>query len=202
MSPSPSSSTAQPKHPAVNTNQAARKNLPNNHCSNKATLIQLFRQRKGIHNLSIIGLFTVDQSGIQAAEMSLGSWHGCSECFPRSPALPPPQLFLPNQETAQRGWETQPLPMQGRDGSSFPGATCHSGIARVIPHPAAFPTPGIGTLGSPALLSHFSSAVHSEHSSCTVPVVPSKSILNEAWATRTSASNCVVSKPYSVVAIS
>lgn len=39
-----------------------RKKLPNNHCSNKATLIQLFRQRKGIHNLSIIGLFTVDQS--------------------------------------------------------------------------------------------------------------------------------------------
>lgn len=39
-----------------------RKKLPNNHRSNKATLIQLFRQRKGIHNLSIIGLFTVDQS--------------------------------------------------------------------------------------------------------------------------------------------
>lgn len=33
-----------------------------NHCSNKATLIQLFRQRKRIHNLSIIGLFTLDQS--------------------------------------------------------------------------------------------------------------------------------------------
>lgn len=39
-----------------------RKKLLDNHCSNKATLIQLFRQRKGIHNLSIIGLFTVDQS--------------------------------------------------------------------------------------------------------------------------------------------
>lgn len=39
-----------------------RKKLPNNHCSNKATLIQLFRQRKGIHNLNTIGLFTVDQS--------------------------------------------------------------------------------------------------------------------------------------------
>lgn len=64
MSPSPSTSTARPKHPAVNTHRAAlaEKKLPNNHCSNKATLIQLFRQRKGIHNLSIIGLFTVDQS--------------------------------------------------------------------------------------------------------------------------------------------
>lgn len=64
MSPSPSTSTARSQHPAVNTDLAAlperkKKKLLDN---NKATLIQLFRQRKGIHNLSIIGLFTVDQS--------------------------------------------------------------------------------------------------------------------------------------------
>lgn len=133
--------------------------------------------------------------------MSLGSWHGCSACFPRSPALPSPQLFLPDQKTAQPGWETQPPPMQGQAGSSSPGATCHPGTAKVIPHPTAFPTPGIGTLGFPALINHFSSGAHSEHSSCTVPAVPSKSFLNKAQATRTPASNFVVSKSYCLVAI-
>lgn len=39
-----------------------KKKLLANHCLNKATLIQLFRQRKGIRHLTIIGLFTVDQS--------------------------------------------------------------------------------------------------------------------------------------------
>lgn len=133
--------------------------------------------------------------------MSLGSWHGCSAYFPHSPALPPPQLFLPNQETAQLGWEMQPPPMQDQAGSSSPG---HSGTAKVILHPVAFPILGIGTLGSPALIGHFSSAAHTEHSSCTVPAVPSKSILNKATrtqATRTLASNCVVSKPYCLAAI-
>lgn len=127
--------------------------------------------------------------------MSLGSWHSCSACFPHSPALPPPQLFLPNQETAQPGWETQSLPMQGRAGSSSPGATCHPGKAKVI----RTLQPSLPLL--PALINHFSSGAHSQLSSCRVPAVPSKSFLNKAWATRTPASNCGVSKPYCLLAI-
>lgn len=74
--------------------------------------------------------------------MSLGSWHGCSACFSHSPALPPPQLFLPYQQTAQPGWEMQSPPMQGQAGSSSPGATCHPDTAKVIPHSTTFPTRG------------------------------------------------------------
>lgn len=69
------------------------------------------------------------------------------------------------------------------------------------PTPYSLPHPGDWHLGFPALINHCSSAAHSEHSSCTVLAAPSRIILNKAWATRMPASNCVVSKPYCLVAI-
>lgn len=179
-----------------------RKKLPNNHCSNKAALIQLFRQRKGIHNLSIIGLFTVDQSTSIFKQLKC-LWALGTAAQYVSLAFQP--FLLPSSSSQTRRQHSRvgkrslrqcraglvPPPQERRVTQAQP----------VIPHPTAFPTLEIGTLGFPALINHFSSVAHSEHSSCEVPALPNKSILNKAWAMRMLASNCVVSKPYCLVAI-
>lgn len=106
--------------------------------------------------------------------MSLGSWHGCSACFSGSPALPPPQLFLPYRQTARPGWETQPPPMQGRAGSSSPGATCHPDTAKVTPQPSpAQKYQHPGSLAFPLRINRFTTGAYSKLSFfCAVSAIP------------------------------
>lgn len=127
--------------------------------------------------------------------MSLGSWHGCSACFPRSAAIPP----KPGDSTARLGGAVSAN--AGPGWFLLPRSDVSPRHSQSHPTPYSLPYPGDQHLGFPALMNHFSSAAHSEHSSCTVPAAPSRSILNTAWAMRMPASNCVVSKPYCLLAI-
>jgi len=106
--------------------------------------------------------------------MSLGSWHGCSACFSRSPALPPPRLFLWYQQTARPvGKRSLRQCTAGR--FLLPRATCHPDTAKVTPRPAAFPARASEpcTLACPVLINHFSSGAYSKHPFfCTVSAIP------------------------------
>lgn len=137
--------------------------------------------------------------------MSLGSWHGCSACFSGSPALPPPQLFLPYRQTVRPGWETQPPPMQGRAGSSSPGATCHPDAGKVTPRPTTVPVPGYphpGALTFPLLINRFTSVpAPNVHFSAQSPLFPSKSTFNKGWTRRKPAGKYLVSKCYHLAAV-
>lgn len=145
MSPSPSTSTSTTEAPGCKhtSSSPCRKKLPNNHCSNKATLIQLFRQRKGIHNLSIIGLFTVDQSTSIFKQLKC-LWALGTAAQHVSLAFQP--FLLPSSSSQTRRQHSQvgkcslrqcsaglvPPPQERRVTQAQP----------VIPHPTAFPTPG------------------------------------------------------------
>lgn len=155
-----------------------KKKLLDNHCSNKATLIQLFRQRKGIHNLSIIGLFTVDQStsiikqlkclwalGMAARHVSLAlqpfllpsssSHAGRQHGQVRKRSLRQCKAGLVPLPQGQRVTQTKPkspLTLQ----LSLHGGTCT-----------------LGTLAFPFLINCFTSDVYSKHSFfCTVSAIP------------------------------
>lgn len=179
-----------------------RKKLPNNHCLNKATLFPLFRQRKRIHNLSIIGLFTVDQSTSTFKQLKC-LWALGTAAQHVSLALQPFLLFSSSSQSRRQHSQAgkRSLSNAGLGWFLLPRSDVSPRHSRSHPAPYSLPYPGDWHLGFPALINHFSSAAHSERSSCTVPAAPSRSILNKAQATRTPASNCVVSKPYCLAAI-
>lgn len=123
-----------------------RKKLPNNHCSNKATLIQLFRQRKGIHNLSIIGLFTVDQSTSIFKQLkclwALGTALSMfpSLCSPSSSSALPPK---PGDSTARLGGAASAN--AGPGWFLLPRSNVSPRHSQSHPTPYSLPCPGIGT---------------------------------------------------------
>lgn len=115
------------KHTSSSLFRKNFKKLFDNHRSNKATLIQLFRQRKGIHNLSIMGLFTLDQSTSIIKQLKclwvlgMAAWR---------------VLWLPGPSSSSPLFGNRSLRWAG---SSSPGETSHPDTAKIVPRSTTFP---------------------------------------------------------------
>lgn len=176
-----------------------------NHCSNKATLIQLFRQRKGIHNLSIIGLFTVDQStsiikqlkclwalGMAARHVSLAL---LPFLLPSSSSRTGRQRGRVGKRSLRQCKAGLVPPPQGRRVTQTQPKSPHDrpprrGIGTPAPSPFHFKL----TVSPPVLSPNF-------HFSARSLLFPSKSILNKGGRRRKAASKYLVSKCYHLAAV-